>query len=126
MKAKRRIGLGIGAGICLVAIGIVYFRFNPALYSFPRCPFIVLTGWECAGCGSQRALHHLLHADFYTAFKLNCLLVVAVPYILLGYTLEYSIWGRRKTALRQVLYGQKAMLTVLIVILSFWILRNIL
>lgn len=125
MVAKRRIGFGIGVGICLVAIGIVYFRFNPALYSFPRCPFLVLTGWQCAGCGSQRALHHLLHGDFYAAFKLNCLLVVAVPYILLGYILEYSTWGQTKIALRQWLYGQKAKMIVLVLIISFWFLRNV-
>lgn len=125
MKAKRRIGFGIGVGVCLVIIGIVYYRFNPAHYSFPKCPFLVLTGWKCAGCGSQRALHHLLHGNFYAAFKLNCLLVIALPYLLLGYTIEYTSWGKTKTALRQVFYGQRAMLTVLMVILSFWVLRNL-
>lgn len=29
----------------------------------PRCAWRALTGWPCPGCGTTRAIVHLLHAD---------------------------------------------------------------
>lgn len=49
----------------IVAAGAaLYFIFDPAVTRWaPKCMFRVLTGYDCPGCGSQRALHALLHAD---------------------------------------------------------------
>ena len=62
----------------------VYFVFDPSEGGlFPRCPFLMLTGWQCPGCGSQRAVHALLHFDVVQAVRMNALLVLAVPYVVL-------------------------------------------
>ena len=39
------------------------------------CPILTLTGWQCPGCGSTRALYSLLHGDFVQAFTMNPLLL---------------------------------------------------
>lgn len=77
--------------ICIVSVvviaGLIYFFFNPADSNlFPKCPFYWLTGLKCPGCGSQRAIHSLLHLDLETAFKYNALLIFSLPIIIiLGY-----------------------------------------
>ncbi len=38
---------------------------------------------KCPGCGSQRAIHALLHADIQTAFSYNALMVTSIPYLIL-------------------------------------------
>ena len=61
----------------------VLYGFNPEAHGFyPRCPLFALTGLQCAGCGTLRALHCMLHGEFSRAFAFNPLLVVAGPALL--------------------------------------------
>src|SRR5690606_2629375 len=53
------------AGV-LAVVGF-YGLVDPATGILPSCPFYTLTHWYCPGCGSQRALHALLHGDPGTA-----------------------------------------------------------
>src|SRR5260221_331534 len=72
-RARQRtiaavIWMGLGS------IAIFLFFFNPASASnqwFPKCPFRMITGWQCPGCGSTRACYQLLHLHPVAAFKLN-------------------------------------------------------
>ena len=116
------------AAIAVVIVGSVLFLFNPAETGvFPRCPFLMLTGYECPGCGSQRAIHALLHGDIIRAWDYNPLLVIAVPYIILGFIAELSF--RRSRLMRTVrdrLYSGRAVWMVLTVIIIYWIGRNVL
>ena len=87
----------------------------------------MLTGYECPGCGSQRAIHALLHGDIIKAWDYNPLLVIAVPYIILGFIAELSF--RRSRLMRTVrdrLYSGRAVWMVLTVIIIYWIGRNVL
>lgn len=43
----------------------------------PQCPVLSLTGWQCPGCGSTRALYSLLHGDVAQAFVMNPLLLAS-------------------------------------------------
>ncbi len=55
-----------------VAVGLLYFVRPP-------CPVHVLTGWNCPGCGTTRALHQLAHGHLWAAFRLNPLTFVMLP-----------------------------------------------
>lgn len=69
--------------VFLIAI-YIYSHIHPSSSPlFPKCPFLMLTGMKCPGCGSQRALHALLHADIKTAFSYNPLLLLSIPYVIL-------------------------------------------
>ncbi|ANP52835.1 DUF2752 domain-containing protein [Streptomyces griseochromogenes] len=46
---------------------------------YPPCPFRALTGFDCPGCGSLRALHQLTHGHLMTAIDYNLLLVAFLP-----------------------------------------------
>lgn len=111
----------------LLAIGllVVYFPLNPEHHLFPKCPFFWLTGWKCPGCGSQRALHHLLHGNVLEAFRVNPLFVLSLPYVLFGLMLEYSAWGMRQIELKRVWYGGRAAKITLVGVLVFWLCRNV-
>lgn len=56
--------------------------FDPSATGFfPPCLFRALTGWQCPGCGSARALHALLHGDVAAAWRANPLAVATLPLI---------------------------------------------
>ena len=62
------------------ALALVLFCFDPARVPiYPLCTFHRLTGLDCPGCGSLRALHALLHGQVWTALQFNALTVLSVP-----------------------------------------------
>ncbi|MFD1140618.1 DUF2752 domain-containing protein [Larkinella insperata] len=104
-----------------------YGWFNPAQVSFfPPCPFKLLTGLECPGCGSQRCLHQLLHGRVGQAFSYNPLLVLSLPYLLLGFLLEYTPLGPKRPGLHQRLYGKTASWLIFGIVVLYGIGRNVL
>lgn len=94
---------------------------------FPQCPFHWLTGYDCPGCGSQRAIHDLLNLQFTKAFHQNALLMVSIPYLLLGFGFQ-SIKPSTEKSLRwrKWLFGKTAIYCIVGIVVAFWILRNIL
>jgi hypothetical protein len=117
----------IAISISLIVFYIIYTYFNPNEADFfPKCPFLLLTGYQCPGCGSQRAIHYLFNFDIVHAFYENMLLVISIPYIILGaYFDMVEIKTDRQLRIRKFLYGQKAIFVIFVFIIGFWILRNI-
>ena len=59
---------------------LLLFLFDPSRYGFyPVCNFYRTTGLLCPGCGSLRAMHHLLHGEIAEAMHFNALLVLCLP-----------------------------------------------
>ncbi len=110
----------------LVVLALIYWRFNPsAVDYFPKCPFLQITGLKCPGCGSQRAVHFLLNGRLRAAFFENPLLVAIIPYLVAGLLFETLNWKEKYPAARKFLFGPRAVLVVLFVVVGFWILRNV-
>jgi hypothetical protein len=110
----------------LVAALYLFFIFDPDTHSFfPKCPFLLTTGFECPGCGSQRAIHHLLHLNILGALKQNAFMVMALPYIFMGIYLEYLGGKKRHPRLEKIFFGRWSAVVVLSVIIAFWIGRNL-
>jgi hypothetical protein len=122
MVSKRLSALLIWLSI---ATGAVYlFVFEPGKTGFfPGCPFRMLTGFTCPGCGSTRGLHHLVHGDIIGAFEFNPLMVVSLPflfYALVRYT-SAAVTGRPYERHRlHVNY----IWALFVVIMCFWVFRN--
>ncbi len=109
--------------MALPAVGIMlaaYAFFDPAEGGFPECLFHKLTGFDCPGCGTQRALHSLLHGDIAGALRYNALLALCVPLLMVLCLPPKVKWAER---LRGSVWLPKA---VLIVVLGWWIVRNLL
>jgi len=73
--------LSLAAWLFLGAGAIVWLAvLDPATVPwFPRCLFLAATGWECPGCGTQRALHDLAHLHLRDALAHNALAVLFLP-----------------------------------------------
>ncbi|MDD3624593.1 MAG: DUF2752 domain-containing protein [Proteiniphilum sp.] len=112
--------------LLLPVVLFLFYWFDPATDPFfPLCLFRSATGLECPGCGSQRAIHSLLHLRFGDALAYNALMVLALPYILLGLWLEWLGSGKRFPGLQRFFFGRWSALVVLLLVLLFWIGRNI-
>lgn len=113
--------------IIIFAGGIIfYYFFNPESTSFLlKCPFKFFTGFDCPGCGSQRALHAALHGEFKQAFSYNPLFIVAIPYAFIGILFEWFGLKYRFPKFRKVLFGKTAIYFIAAFIVLFFIFRNL-
>lgn len=108
--------------------GLFYFYFfDPADNSniYVSCTFKNLTGWDCAGCGGQRAFHNLLHFDIPGALRYNALFVILFPYalVLVYYTARQFITN--KPFPKSFWFSGKMALIFVAVLLVFMIIRNL-
>lgn len=122
---KKNIGIVVFL-ITVIILIAAYKIFDPIANDFfPKCPFFVLTGYQCPGCGSQRAVHELLNFNIVGAWRQNALFLMSMPYVLVGLIFNYVLKpSPRMLYWRKLLFGQKAIFLVLIVIVSFWVWRN--
>ena len=109
----------------LIIAGAAYlFIFEPGKSGFfLPCPFRTLTGFTCPGCGVTRALHQILHGHFETAFTLNPLFLVAIPFLLFA-LIRYSVIVMRGGVPRPNALPAPVIYAIFFIILSFWIFRN--
>jgi len=113
------------AGALAVAVGLALYRFDPAVTRlFPPCPFRALTGWQCPGCGTTRAVHALLHGDVGRALELNPLTTLGLPLLAVGALQELRrwCWGATPAGLRLPAWLIGALAGVLV---GFAVLRNV-
>lgn len=112
--------------LALAIGGAIYYIFSPEESRFfPQCPFHMLTGYDCPGCGSQRALHHLLHLRLLKAFLSNPLLIILIPYLVISLWFEYFGGKEKYPRARKILFGRNAIYIILAAIILFWIGRNV-
>jgi hypothetical protein len=109
-----------------VAAGMVMlWRFDPATSGvFPPCPLRYLTGWYCPGCGSLRALHALLHGDLQTAWAMNPLTIILLPFLSYGLA-SHILRSFRGQGLSKVFIPAIWIRALALVIVVFGIARNI-
>jgi hypothetical protein len=110
--------------LLLIAGAAYLFVFEPGKSGyFPSCVFRAITGFTCPGCGSTRALHEILHGDFVTAFTLNPLLLLAMPFLMF-LLVRYSVSVLRGRMPRPFTLPAPYVYAIGFVVLSFWIFRN--
>jgi hypothetical protein len=108
---------GVGAAVSVVA---VLDPEHPGHY--PTCPFLAITGHYCPGCGALRAVHALTRGDLGTAIDRNVLVVAAVPLLVV----LWVRWFRRPAGpLRPLRLPVAALWAGLVLVLGFWVLRNL-
>ena len=126
MERTRQLLITAIAWLGLAAVTVFVFFFNPASPSnqfFPKCPFRMITGLQCPGCGSTRAFYQLLHLHPIAAFKLNPLMVLTLPFIIygfLGFT-KSALTGRPQ---RRLFIPPMYLWAWLVLLTFFWIFRN--
>lgn len=124
MTKTARIATTALAACAIALAGAAYFALDPATNAiFPRCPFLTLTGLKCPGCGSQRAIHCLLHANIRGAAAYNFLLVASLPAVAL--LLVGELVRKRRPGFYAAVNNTKLTAGVLLAVTGWWILRNI-
>lgn len=106
-----------GALVCGVAVIAYLALFDPVSHPAPRCIFNALTGWQCPGCGTQRAVHAALNGRFAVAWSENPAVFFAAPLAVL-----YACSPKR---LEKVLYSPVAFYAIASAVVLWWVLRNV-
>ena len=92
VKSSRRQSAALCA-VALLGLGFLFF-INPARTGWlPPCPFHALTGLDCPGCGSLRAIHSLLHLNGMQALAYNPLTCLCLPFLGIWW-----LWHARRAA----------------------------
>ena len=107
-----------------LGISVLYFSDPASSGVFPPCPLWSCFGLYCPGCGAARAIHQLVHGNFYAAFRLNPLLLLTLPVLVyIALTRVFPvIGGYRLPMLFQKTYHIWMALGIL---LFYTILRNV-
>jgi len=109
----------------LLGASVYLFSYEPdGSNIYPTCPFHLLTGLHCPGCGSLRACHQVLHGDMAAAFGLNPLTVLSVPLMAWFAISQLSVVVRGR-ALSGPTIPASWIWALFTVIMLFWILRNV-
>ena len=106
------------AGILAGALAYVGLRDPHAPgFGFPTCPFHLLTGWNCPGCGGLRMTHDLLHGDFGAAVVDNVFLLFGLPML--------ALWLVLRWRSGVPLMPKSAVATVIVAAVTWTVIRNL-
>ena len=117
--------INVGLLILITVLAVLFFVLNPDQHSiFPRCIFNSVTGYYCPGCGSQRAIHDLLHLNIAGVVSHNILFIPA--FLLIFYHYLAPVVNRIFTwKLPNIFYYKSTPWIIFGIVILFWILRNI-
>src|SRR5436305_11417047 len=109
-----------------VAGSLLYFFYDPAVSNlFPKCIFHSLTHLDCPGCGSQRAIHSILNGDVIAAADYNLLIVLFLPILCYSIVVEFANGFFNQVWEVRILHSALFVKIVLILVIGFWIARNL-
>jgi hypothetical protein len=108
----------------LAAVVVLHVRDPHESGSYAYCPWLLLTGTPCPGCGGLRAVHDLTNGELAAALSSNLLVVALIPVaVLLWAAWTRSRWrGRTFTT---PLFSVPALASLLAVAIAFGVLRNV-
>ncbi|MBR3629234.1 MAG: DUF2752 domain-containing protein [Oscillospiraceae bacterium] len=122
---KQRI-LKVCGVYALLALGVLgYCLFFRLLGGGLECPFHVLTGLYCPGCGNSRALHAMAQLHFAEALRLNYLMPLEAAFVL--YAAVRTTAHYLRTGVYRLTIGPEWVgIVFLAVLLVWWVVRNLL
>jgi hypothetical protein len=114
----------LAAGVLVAAVAL-HLRDPHVEDSWGFCPWRLITGTSCPGCGGLRAVNDLTHGDVAAAASSNLLLVAAPPVVA-------GLWLRsmrqRWTGVRRAFprtATSAAVGVAAVAVAGFWVLRNL-
>ncbi|WP_312556170.1 DUF2752 domain-containing protein [Empedobacter brevis] len=125
---KNRIFIKLCSILFLSGAFIYYFFLNNPSEKgtvFLRCPSNLFFGINCPGCGSQRAIHHLLHFEFIEALQYNALLIIAFPFLMYITLIWLYNFIFEKEIRIKLFYKNRFVWTLFFIVIVYGIIRNI-
>ena len=141
LDATRRLPRGrrlrgpvlVAAGVLAASI-LLHLRDPHASGSYGFCPWLVVTGTYCPGCGGLRAVNDLTGGDIAAAASSNVLFVGSIPLVVLLWARWLRVrwsgdrWTGGRWAARRRPVGERRALAyaaaALVVAIAFGIARN--
>lgn len=118
-SSRRRAYAVAGSGVLLAGalgyIGLVDPHNTNSVY--PRCPFKLLTGWNCPFCGGLRMTHDLLHGALVASVNDNIFLLAGIPML--------AAWILIRRRYRKSALTIPALLTISAAAIAWMVLRNL-
>ncbi len=112
------------AGGAWIAFAAVAYRPTGAALAGVGCPVKLLTGFDCPGCGSTRALGALAHGDLLAAVDHHLLVPLALLFVLSAWARwTWSTWMRRPVP--ALVRGPVAIAAIAVVVALFTVARNL-
>lgn len=115
----------LSAGAVLVVSVLLHVRDPHQRGSWGFCPWLLLTGTQCPGCGGLRAVNDLTNGDIAGAASSNLLFVGSIPLV----ALLWLRWFRdRWRGTVRVVSTRRAVVwcgVFLAVVAVFWVVRNL-
>lgn len=108
-----------------VALIACYLAVTEAVGARPRCLVKGLTGWDCPGCGSQRALEALLRGDLWGAVSCNYLLPLLLAYLLVPALHWIAPESQRIKRLYDRATSPPALMAIVAITLAWMLIRNL-
>lgn len=113
--------------LLILAAGLVFYFIDPARYVFvPKCPFKMITGYSCPGCGFQRALHAFLHGHWLEALQYNWFLIASIPYAVALILTNWCLPPKQKASWHKILENRYVIYLYIALFFIWWIVRNLL
>jgi hypothetical protein len=114
------IPLGMSIGL---ASAVLAFQSNRLINAIPSCPIKALTGKDCPGCGTGRALAELSHLNISKAFDQNALSTLLIIG-LVGYGIGLGTSVIKFPSLRNGIFTTiSTPLFVIAIFALFWLAR---
>mgnify|MGYP001277030332 CR=1 FL=1 len=130
-RFRRRLHPGV-APVLVGAVGLagatlLHFVDPNEPGHYPTCPWLMITGTFCPGCGTTRGLYALTHLDILGALQLNVLLVAMAPYLAYSYLkwLYRSFRPAPPRATPRKAVDPRWLYLLVAVIMGFWVVRNL-
>jgi hypothetical protein len=121
MRARGGVALALG----VASMGALFlYQHDPASQAelFPLCPVFALTGLACPGCGTLRALYLVMHGDLAGAWRMNALLLVLSPLLLVAVAASIDFVARGRV--RRMRLPRRAPKVALGLLAVYMVLRN--
>lgn len=122
---KMRIFIGIALPVTAAALAFLLAIALSLLEQGPPCWFYKITGLHCPGCGTGRAAIAMLNGDIALAFRNQPLMMILIPFVFYYLLKVYIAYVFGKDVLPFFKIGTKFAIGLLIVILVYWVIRNI-
>lgn len=113
------------AGTVAAATVVLHLRDPHDSGSYLFCPWLLLTGTYCPGCGGLRAVNDLTHGDVGSAASSNLLFVVAIPLLVWLWSRWFVDSWRGRPHRPDQRAGVIGASVFGAVALAFWVARNL-
>lgn len=107
----------------LGAAALLYLRDPHRAGAYGFCPFHVLTGWWCPGCGGLRAVNDLTHGDLLASLSSNAAILPLVVVLVVAWV-RWASRRWRGVDDRMIVLRRSATAAILVALALFTVVRN--